>query len=443
MAPDESSRKAGQGLAGPAKWVSRGADEQTVWGECSGSGAAPYQTIVALDEPAFRCSCPSRKFPCKHALGLFLMLSAHPDQFPPAEPPPWVATWLQSRATRAERKAKMQDAVAEAAPVEGLDPEQAQRSAARQAKTAGDRRLKVDAGLAELELWLGDLVRRGLASLGGESYAFWEAPAARLVDAQAPGVARRVRALAGVAASGDGWPERLLERLARIALLIEAYRRLDSLPDETQAEVRTQIGWTQAQEELLKEQGVRDRWVVLGSRVELEDRLQVQRTWLWGVHGQQPALLLSFAHGAQPLERSLPPGASLDADLVFFRAAVPLRALIQQRHQAPEPVSAMPGHATVAEAIAAYASALARNPWLETYPMPLQAVVPTRFDGHWIVRDAAGQWLPLAPRFARGWHLLALGGGHPMSLFGEWDGEHLLPLSAAAEGRFHAIDGPG
>jgi len=36
-----------------------------------------------------------------------------------------------------------------------------------------------------LELWLRDLVRQGLAAAPGQPYSFWDAVAARLVDAQA------------------------------------------------------------------------------------------------------------------------------------------------------------------------------------------------------------------------------------------------------------------
>ena len=40
-----------------------------IWGLAKGSGKKPYQTQVDIVEFAYKCSCPSRKFPCKHALG--------------------------------------------------------------------------------------------------------------------------------------------------------------------------------------------------------------------------------------------------------------------------------------------------------------------------------------------------------------------------------------
>src|SRR5262245_38024511 len=97
LAPDASSAKAGQSLASPGHWLTLGHDPRCAWGECRGSGQKPYQTQIDLGEPAFRCSCPSRKFPCKHGLGLFLLLERQPAAFSQAEPPAWVQQWLESR----------------------------------------------------------------------------------------------------------------------------------------------------------------------------------------------------------------------------------------------------------------------------------------------------------------------------------------------------------
>ena len=76
LAPDAPSAKAGRSLATARKWSALGCDERAVWGECQGSGKEPYRTQIDFTEPAFRCMCPSRKFPCKHALGLFLLFVA-------------------------------------------------------------------------------------------------------------------------------------------------------------------------------------------------------------------------------------------------------------------------------------------------------------------------------------------------------------------------------
>lgn len=78
LAPDASSAKSGKDLSAPRKWKSLGANDACGCGEIQGSGKSPYQTSIDLSEPAFKCTCPSRNFPCKHGLGLFLILAQQP-----------------------------------------------------------------------------------------------------------------------------------------------------------------------------------------------------------------------------------------------------------------------------------------------------------------------------------------------------------------------------
>ena len=80
---------------------------------------------------------------------------------------------------RATREAERQTRAA--AP---KDPEQAARTAAR-------RRERVTSGLAELDVWLHDQVRTGIAGASADAYRRFDGMAARMVDAQAPGVAAR------------------------------------------------------------------------------------------------------------------------------------------------------------------------------------------------------------------------------------------------------------
>jgi hypothetical protein len=432
LAPDAGSAKAGQGLASRRKWLALGRSDQAAWGECQGSARDPYRTQIDLAEPAFRCSCPSRKFPCKHGLGLFLLLASEPSAFDQGPPPPWVVEWLQRRSqSAAQREPKPAPA-----PAEG---DAQKKRVAAQAKTSAAREAKVAAGVDELGRWLRDLIRQGLASAQGRPYSFWEGMAARMVDAQAPGLARMLRALAGIPASGEGWQARLLERLALLHLLLEGYRRIETLSLDTQADIRAAVGWSYNQDELLESAGLRDRWQILGQRVEDEDHLRVQRTWLWGETCARPALILAFAAPGQPLDRSLAPGTALDADLVFFPSAYPQRALVKQRHGSPTPLGSTPGYADLGAATAACAAALAAFPWLERFPMPLQSVTPVQTGERWAVRDGAGRALPLALGFAHSWRLLALSGGRPLALFGEWNGMSLLPLSVGAGEEFRTL----
>ena len=100
VAPSPSSLGAAESIAVAQRWLDLGCDERSVWGRCSGSGAEPYDTAVDHVDVAWRCSCPSRKLPCKHALALLVMWVR--GVVPEAVPPPAVAEWTRARAGRAD-----------------------------------------------------------------------------------------------------------------------------------------------------------------------------------------------------------------------------------------------------------------------------------------------------------------------------------------------------
>jgi SWIM zinc finger len=420
LAPDASSAKAAGGVAKPAKWHGAGCDSSSVWGECQGSGKSAYQACVDLSEPAFRCSCPSRKFPCKHALGLLLLWSE--GTVDTAGRPQWVQEWLDQRRERAAKAEERRAATAARAP----DPRVAER-----------REQRVDDGVAEFAQWLRDQVGQGLAQAEQAPYRVWDDAARRLVDAQAPGLAGQVKSLSALR-HGDGWPERMLEEYALLALLARAHQRRADLPEPLRATVRSRIGFTVPQEEVLCGERVRDEWYVAGSRDIAQEQITTRRAWLRGVRTGRPALVLSFAAPGRPPDTSLVVGTVFDAELAFYPGAQPLRALVAERHG---PVSTTPRGTTVGGLLQEYADALARDPWLDRWPAVLEDVrlatsgqTPVRVDTLHVI-DGHGDALPL--RFSPAdesrhdlWRLLAVSGGDRFTLAGEWSARGLQPLSA-------------
>ncbi|WP_027482528.1 SWIM zinc finger family protein, partial [Deinococcus pimensis] len=102
LAPDAASAASARSLASPARWAALHADHDVLWGHCQGSGKTPYLTSVDRAEPgATRCTCPSRKFPCKHALALLLLRAQQPDAFGADPAPEPVRTWMTGRTARA------------------------------------------------------------------------------------------------------------------------------------------------------------------------------------------------------------------------------------------------------------------------------------------------------------------------------------------------------
>lgn len=426
LAPDASSAKSGQELAQIRKWVSLGADGEAVWGECQGSGAKPYQVQIALAEPAFKCSCPSRKFPCKHGLGLLLILAATPEAISIGERPAWVSEWFATRAAKAAKA--------------GEEPKQkgAKRDPVAQAKRRGQRIERARKGLGELSAWLRDLIRGGLGSVPSKGFAFFDGQARRMVDAQAPGAARLVRNLGSLASGGAGWQRPFLEQLALVHLLARAVDRFEDLPDALRADVESAIGVTTATEDLAELPGVTDRWQAIAQETELEERLRVQRTWLFGVESRRIALVLQFAHGAAAFESSLAPGTLLQGELVYYPGSGP-RAALRTVKATAEALAALDGWATMKDVLDVYSQAVAANPWLEQLCIPLQKATPVKQGDAWFVVDAQGAALPAAIREPEGFTLLAVSGGRPVDIAATYDGRALRPLAAVAEGEWLSL----
>ncbi|MBG6090861.1 SWIM zinc finger family protein [Actinomadura viridis] len=415
LAPDAASAKAAGDVARPAKWSGTGHDADAVWGECEGGGASTYRTSVDLSGPAFRCTCPSRKVPCKHALGLLLLWSEGAAEG--GARPPWAAEWIERRRARAETAR------------EGTAREHGRPGAgtARDPKTAERREQRVGGGLAELDQWLRDQVTHGLAQAEKAPYGLWDDAARRLVDAQAGTLAGQIRGLAGIPRR-PGWPDRLLEEYALLRLLVRAYDRREELPEAMRATVRSRIGFTVPQDEVVRKgERVRDLWCVTGARDVAQDQLTTRRVWLLGRRTRRPALVLSFAAPGRPLDSSLLVGTEIDAELAFYPGAQPLRALVLERHGAA--AAAAPEGRSIAEFLDGHAAALARDPWLDRWPAVLRGVRLSRSGDPRIV-DEAGDALALLP--ADPWRLLAVSGGAPVTFAGEWSPRGMLPLAAWA-----------
>jgi hypothetical protein len=282
-------------------------------------------------------------------------------------------------------------------------------------------------GLDELDLWLADQVRGGLAALQRGGYGPVDQMAARMVDAQAPGVAGLLRSLPARFV-GDRWPDRTLEHLALIRLLVAAHRRLDDLPADLAETVRGRVGYPRSKESVLASPAVRDRWAVLGL-VDVPDyRLTSRRVWLRGSVSGRWAVLLSFAVGGAGLDTTVLPGVTIDADLHFYPGAGEHRALLGAEHDRLEGVLDAPGIG-VGEAAAAFGALVAADPWAERLPVVLHGapIPPDDAEQRWSFRGEDGLAVELVPG-AGAWPLLARSMGDPIDVAGEWTRRGFLPL---------------
>lgn len=414
-APDAASMTAARKLARPGPWSAMGSTDALVWGTCQGSGKTPYQVSVDITRPAYRCSCPSRKFPCKHALALLLMW-ADPDGVVSQEQDAadFAAHWA------AKSEAQLQDRQARAA--KPPDP-------AAQAKRLAARLELMDNGIEDFARWLTDLARTGTAAAKAQPLSWWDGVAARLVDAQVPGLAEQVRDAASEINSVQDWPDRLLGHLGRWWMTVRAWQRRATLDADTMADLRVALGWAMATDDVRAADQVTDDWRVLGAFRNEHGRLAEQRTWLWGSRSGELVVVLDFAAGTGALPMPQTVGATIAATVARYPGHGQRRALlICDPVPAPAPAPPPPG-GTVTDLLRGYADTLAVNPWARRFAGVLQEarISPTQVVGN------DGDALALVPDADPIGHL-ARTGGAPAAIFGEWEANRFRPLGAMVAG---------
>lgn len=420
-APDAASLAAGRRLAVPGPWSGTGATDTLLWGRCQGSGREPYQVSVDLTGPAYRCSCPSRKFPCKHAIAL-LLLWVHGDgsvaDVAEGDASDDARAWA---ATRAQRAAEATTPT----PAKPVDP-------AARAKRLEERLALMDGGVDDLGRWLTDLARGGLAQARRRPFSWWDDVAARLVDAQLPGLAERVRDLGSAVnrsgAASDEWAELLLGEVGRWWVTVGAWQRRESLDERTRADLRTAVGWAVPTEEVRQADAVDDHWHVLGAHRSDDGRLQQQRTWLRGVGCGETVVVLDFAMRAAPLPAARVVGSVLDVTLARYPGSSPRRALFATEPAMVTSAAPLPDGESIDAALARLAAAWADNAWTARVPVVLTDVTlgPAR------VSDGTGTSLPLLPG-EDPWALVALTGGGPADVFGELEAGGFRPLTVGLD----------
>jgi len=423
LAPDEPSKKSGKDLGNPAKWVSKGFNEEALWGECQGSGSKPYQTQIDIVNIAFKCSCPSRKFPCKHGLGLLLLYARQKNIFTARELPAWVKDWLSKRTEKQEKQAETKDK-----PVD--EAAQAKRQQARQSK--------VSDGIEELNTWIKDIIRNGIMNVPEKGPSFFENMARRMIDAQAPGLAGMIRAVAEINFYAEGWPTQFMDQLLRIYLVMEGYKNSSSLNEPLQQDIRTWIGFTQNQEELKNQTGITDTWLVISKQNTEADAITTERTWLYGTQTNRYGLLLQFIVRGQGIQHNLTPGMFVQAELVFFPSASPLRAIIK-RQISTDAVRQFNKFENWQRVVETETDLNSQLPFRSERPFIVQQLKPVQYNKQWWLQDTANRLMQLKNEYRSIWKLLSLSGGNPsdMAVIGKED--HYEPVGIWQQGEYKIL----
>lgn len=159
IAPNAEAVKNGRDLEAKGKFSNLhiSPDKSLIWGECAGSGKNPYYCsadYVDENNPVFRCSCPSRQLPCKHAIGLLCAYEKNSVGFEQADVPDDIVQKRAKIEKRQEKKTEVKATVREKAE----KPKKINASALIK---------KADAQLSGIELankLLNEIVQTGLSS---------------------------------------------------------------------------------------------------------------------------------------------------------------------------------------------------------------------------------------------------------------------------------------
>ncbi len=446
LAPDQASLAAARKLLKPASWPTLAEGEGLVWGECQGSGATPHRVVVKEADTGYKCTCPSRKFPCKHALALMWMRADKPAAFAPATVPDWVKDWLSRRRGKSTATSKTEDEEQQPKSKPSIrltetpeaaakaDPKAEQRAAAARERNKLEREAAVLAGLEDLDTWLSDQIQHGMASFVAQAAQACRTIAQRLVDAKASGLAGRLDGLPTrlFTLPGPARPTAAIRELGQVHLISEAYRRASELPELLAADARQAVGWSVKREALLSDSEalrVEAQWRVFAVVSEAQpDRLRRVETWLWRESGAedkpQCALLIDFI----PISTGAATGGYLvgdqiDAELTFYRSTIPLRAQIttlkRGAEQNGEPLT-LPSE-RLSASYANYERALSQLPWLGTIPLSFRSASVRRNGEQLYLCDGESQ-LSLPLHTSQSSHVLPLASIDRIDGIGLWNG---------------------
>lgn len=425
LAPDSATADRAKKLTSTKHWRTLAGNPSVVWGECKSNGLTYYKVAFALKSQAFKCNCASRKFPCKHALALSVLLVEQPDAFVVAEEiPEWVQTWqTKGMPTRKEST-----------------PEEEQAKAALRQKNFSKRLDQMVAGLDELENWLLDTLRQGIAALEQQPYAFWKDISARMYDAKLGAIGKRINLLPSLIQSDEHWPTKILSELTAFYLLIRGLRKMEELPLNIQQDLLTYAGVNTRKEELFQYgQAIKDTWMILGITEGVEDQLNYRRTWVLGLASKRYGLILDYAFGRNPFPFNYRAGNVFVGNAVFYPSNTPLRIAIKDKQVLDRQLKRIIGFSTFSDYLDFYTKNLAANPWQLSFPCSLEQVKPILDKGNLFLVDKDEHLIPVLQVEKVKWTILAVSGGLPIHIFGEWTGEQFSPLSLTKDNQFVAL----
>lgn len=437
LAPNPAAFTAGKKLSSKEQWQSFARSERSIWGSIKGSGSNPYLVQIDMLSLAYKCTCPSRQFPCKHSVALMLLHASNEKLFALQDEPEWVAGWMDKRSAPTKPKAEEKPRTEE---------ELGQLEKNRE-KTQANRLLGVQEGAAELTLWLKDLVRMGLLELPSRSQSEFDRMAARMIDAKAPGLAGWVRALGRLDyGQGQGWQDEALAIISKLYLLLSGIKNIEGLTPLWQQTIRNLAGWTQSTKELLADreaETLKDHWLVVGQEVETNSEdITIQRNWLIGCTHNRQSIILNFGTRFSNIESSILPGTVIEGEMAFFPSVWPQRGAMKIQRGVSNVIPAQPNaFASWKDVHEFKVEQLNINPWLNDIAVVLKDARLIQNAGSWIVCDSQKHFQQVSPTydFEKILRWLALSGNRSLNMALVLRNQVVLPMGVFQDNGYHLL----
>ncbi len=437
LAPDSGTLNRARKIARHSKYQNVGMSDRAIWGIALGS--SQYDSFVDLQGPAFKCSCPVKKLPCKHIMGLLLLVASDPGVATSDTMPEGLTAWLDKRDSTAQAKATK-------AANKGTNEVKDKVAQERRGQT---REANVQQGLDELEQFLEDIISTGLIEASKRTDDLWDQIRRRLMDAQARGLASQLEAIRLMMGQGPNWTDKVLLDIAWLYNLIRGYRSREHLPAGLVDDIRMRIGWNKSKEELAASPGVDGQWLVLNLNLTYERELYTQTIWIMHTSTGQLAQVLNFATPFNPeaIQRGLVAGTLIQGQATYYSQWSPRRVdfvrthALQQDNAGEFGWMANHAHAGIREAVSTLQQKRIFHPLPAQWPMLLQDVRLVMKDQRLALADSQGCLLLIDATLAKPWELLAAMGNQTAMVFvTTTDGQQVTPWACLQQGRWIALD---
>lgn len=413
LSKDNLTYSRARGIYYANKWQSLGGNERLIWGYYPIRENYRVLSVVDLTGPHLFCSCRTKIKPCKHALALLLQLEQRSDSFFITQEVPEDVIAMQSshNASKKQRRSAHE-----------LEADiQHQRNEAKRMEL-------MQAGVKQLENYLKDVVKIGLSNVVEGNTLILENLALQMTDAKMGGIAKKIRMYLQLPDEINKEQE-LISLIGQLYLFARSFKKINFQEPHRATFLKGYAGWHQKKEELLLQSGLKDNWIVLGIKEGVEENLRYRKVWIQGLSSGRYAYLLDYSWGGQPYERSYHFLNVFESELVYYPGKAVFRALPKSYQISKQQPQKLAGFSNFAVLLDNYAQSIAANPWLYSLPALLGRLVPFEKDSIYYLSDQDGNVLHLNVDEGTFWKLMAISGGHPIPIFGEWDGKAFLPLS--------------